>query len=220
MSRLRVVVIAIAFAFGCKHAASDAPLQHDPPSGSSAPTTSASASTAVVQPHVSPPSLPVCAHADDPLSALCNVGADAAKARFECAKPEPILFCAGFDQWTCRYMVPFGEVVPTVTYSAAFDHVGPKIKDGQIIDTKQFTRKGPVRVVEVSTAVKTDAEGNALVDTTRATIVSWGCVERSGDVTARFDCGEWSVTVRYNDIIKKVLIDGAMRGFEECSGGA
>jgi hypothetical protein len=128
------------------------------------------------------------------------------------------MFCGAFDEWCCKYAAAFAGAVPRVTYFAAFDHAGPPVKTGAPLDTSKLARKGPVRVVAVHVAVKDDAEGNALAQSTRETFGKWGCIARGGDVTMRFDCGGWSVTAEYHDINHQVIVEAAMKGFSECGG--
>jgi hypothetical protein len=211
-----VFVVGAIVATGCKGGGSDAPAPPAPHTPSSiAGSTSASSTNAVDAPHVAPDALAVCKDASDPLSALCALGADTAKARFECEEPKVSARCGAFDQWSCSYAGASAGPMPHVTFGASFDHFK---KSTEMVDPRPERRTGPVRAVAVSTAVKDDAEGNAQVDALRAAITKWGCVLRSGDVTARFDCGTWEAKVRYSDLVHRVIVDAAMKGFGECSG--
>jgi hypothetical protein len=211
-----VLVVGAIVATGCKGGGSDAPAPPAPHAPSSiAWSASASASNDVDAPHVAPDALAVCKDASDPLSALCALGADPEKARFECAEPKVSARCGAFDQWSCSYAGADAGPMPPVTFGASFNHFK---KSNEMVDPRPERRTGPVRAVEVSTAVKDDAEGNAQVDALRATITKWGCVLRSGDVTARFDCGTWEAKVHHSDLVHRVIVDAAMKGFGDCGG--
>jgi len=217
---LACAFVAVAsFVVACKRDVPDGAARSEPMTSSAAPSPSSpSTSASSKPPAVAASSLPVCTTPDDPLAAFCTLGADSAKARFECNDPSPLMFCGALDEWSCKYMAIAGEVPPRVTYEAYFDHVGPPVKTGVVLDMTKFVRKGPVRRVSVNLAVKDDAEGKALVTSTSETFAKWGCVARGGDYKTRWDCGTWSATVDYNDIIEHVIVEAAQNGFTECGG--
>ncbi|MGZ6089230.1 MAG: hypothetical protein ACXWUE_37550 [Polyangiales bacterium] len=175
------------------------------------PSASSSAKTAL-----SPSALPVCGK-DDPLAALCALGKDASEAKFECKSPEPLVFCAKVDEWCCKYDTMFaGETVPAISYRARFDHQGPKVKDGAILDMKKFKREGPVRGVAIHAKVASDAEGKALTESFAKQLVSWGCREGEKAYRTIFGCGTWQASLGYSDILKQVILEAANAGELEC----
>ncbi|HXU02780.1 MAG TPA: hypothetical protein VN903_17565 [Polyangia bacterium] len=166
-----------------------------------------------------PASLPICAKKKDPLSALCALGADASKARFDCVQPQILTICQPRNTltWACIYAVPFGEKLPSVTYQATFDHDGPPIKDGDKIDSTAHKRIGKVRGVDVRISIASDAEGKRRAAEISSQFLAWGCA--AGETyrdTSRFQCGAWDARVSYNDIIRAVTVSAAETGKLDC----
>ena len=88
------------------------------------------------------------------------------------------MFCGAFDEWTCRYMAFAGETPPPVTYHARFDHEGPPVKSGDIIDDAAYERTGIVRGIAVHVEEKDDAAGLAKASQWSALLTEWGCAPK------------------------------------------
>lgn len=168
-----------------------------------------------------PADLPICKTAakDDPLAVVCTLGAPENQARFDCADPSPLMFCGAFDEWACYYLAIAGQEAPPVTYRARFDHIGPPVKTGDIIDDGAFKRTGVVRGVRSQLREVDEAAGVAKAAAWTASLIEWGCtVSDEFGKTKVFSCGSWEASTTYNEIIDDVIFEAALTGFRECKG--
>jgi hypothetical protein len=152
----------------------------------------------------------------EPLTAICRLGKAADQAIFECARPKPIMFCKTTVEWACFTNSMAGEAEPTVSFWAHHPSQGPMPKSGEIIDTDQMTREGPVLGIEIRIATS-DAAGPAETQALVKRFTDWGCVAAEKYANRyTLDCGIWTAEVGYQDIIDKLIISAELRGMVEC----
>lgn len=161
----------------------------------------------------------------EPLAAVCALGEPAAKATYDCAEPEPIMFCRGAIQWTCFRNVPGGEAVPPVRFSAYLASSAPVPKTGQFISTASMKREGTILGVELDWKESNDSRGAERVRALVDILVGWGCIVT--DVRSmgysRFDrsyldCASWTAEVSYDGTkgMERILFKAQQRDSFTC----
>ena len=204
-----------------------------PPSPSSEPAI-ADAELAPPRPEPTAPhpsKLPVC---DDPkaplaLRAMCQLGAPAASAAFECEHPEVGMIWPGAVSWRCPPERP--RRARSISVDLIFDREGDMLRHGEVVieDDPRTARRGVVRKVSITLSDLDRAAASEQVEHLLAAARGWGCVEvaappylRQGSyeldrlaeqlerereeskrqaMAHEVDCGaQWKIRVRYIDV--------------------
>ncbi len=174
---MRCALLVVAAFFGCARSNGEEKraIKAEPPTDKASASVAASLTRKAKVEPMAVNALPICG-SDVPLAALCKIGGDAMSARFECKNPEPLMFCSKTDEWSCKYMSFAGETPPAVTFQARFDHKGPKVETGVVLDLTKFKREGVVRGVAVHFRVADDPAGKRRAQEIAAEPEGFGCV--------------------------------------------
>jgi hypothetical protein len=163
-----------------------------------------------------PGKLEVCGAkmADEPLAALCRLGTPAGDFRFNgCDQPMVLGWCKKTTMYSCR-----GSNLPPTTYEVHVESTGPPPKSGEVVDLSKVKPVGPIKGVQIAMAEADEPKGEARATALAATLERWGCVatDRGSHASTDLDCGTWEAEVSYNEIIGKVFVKAAWRGWLDC----
>jgi hypothetical protein len=214
MTRLLIVAFVLA---GCgKKEESETRTVIIPPRDGGAAVKPAGPPDAAVGKAPEPGKLEVCGAkmADEPLAAICKLGTPAEEFPFNgCEKPPVLGWCKKTTMFACR-----SSNLPPTTYQVNVESTGPPPKSGEVVDLAKEKPVGPVKGVQIAMTEADEPKGEARATALAATLERWGCVvtDRGSHASTDLDCGSWEADVSYNEIIGKVFVKAAWRGWLDC----